>query len=119
MHPSAGYWFGRVGLRLTGMYLAADHNEVHVNLGYKLSDTRRTQHSLNLLTGNIVGTDPGADYDYAYLGVAYGLNFSIRRLSGFFFELGMAAVLRDRLGNLEDDPVVPCGYFGYIYRFTP
>lgn len=101
------------------MYLAADHNEVHVNLGYKLSDTRRTQHSLNLLTGNIVGTDPGADYDYAYLGVAYGLNFSIRRLSGFFFELGMAAVLRDRLGNLEDDPVVPCGYFGYIYRFTP
>ena len=117
--PNLGHWFGRVGIRLSGMYLGEDHQEAHLNVGYKWSDTARTQHSINLLTGKIVGSDPGADYDYTYLGIAYGLNFSIKGYRGFFFELGMAKVLDDNLGNLADDPFVPCGSLGYMYRFTP
>ena len=117
--PNLGYWFGRMGVRLSGMYLGEDHQEAHLNLGYKWSDTMKTQHSINLLMGKIVGSDPGADYDYTYLGVAYGLNFSIIGYRGFFFELGMAKVLDDNLGNLADDPFVPCGSIGYMYRFTP
>jgi len=117
--PNLGYWFGPIGIRLSGMYLNENNNEVHFNLGYKLSDNGKTQQSINLLSGVIVGSDPGADYNYTYLGVAYGLNFSIKKYRGFFIEIGIAKVLHDHLGNLKDDPFVPCGTFGYIYRFTP
>ncbi len=117
--PNLGYWFGPIGIRLSGMYQNENHNEAHLNLGYKLSDNEKTQHSINLLSGEIIGSDPGADYYYTYLGVAYGLNFSIKEYRGFFIEIGMAKVLHDHLGNLKDDPFVPCGTFGYIYRFTP
>lgn len=114
-----GYWHKRVGLRLSQYYLDEAHNEMMLNLGYKLSDNEKTQQSINLLAGRFVGSDPGADYDYAYVGIAYGLNFSIHKYRGFFFELGMAKVLQDNLGNLADDPFVPCANIGYIYRFTP
>ena len=117
--PNLGYWFGSIGIRLSGMYLNKNHNSVHFNLGYKFSDNEKTQKSINLLSGLIVGSDPGADYNYTYLGVAYGLNFSIKKYRGFFIEIGIAKVLHDHLGNLKDDPFVPCGTFGYIYRFTP
>jgi len=114
-----GYWHKRTGLRLSHYYLNETRNEMMLNLGYKLSDNEKTQKSINLLAGRFVGSDPGADYDYAYVGIAYGLNFSILGYRGFFFELGMAKVLQDNLGNLADDPFVPCANIGYIYRFTP
>jgi hypothetical protein len=117
--PNLGYWFGQMGVRFSGMYLGEDHNEAHLNWGYKWSDTAMTQHSINLLMGKIVGSDPGADYDYTYLGVAYSLNFTVKGYRGFFIALGMAKVLDDNLGNLADDPFVPCGSLGYMYRFTP
>ena len=114
IHPSVGYWFGRIGTRFTGMYLNKDHHEFHFNIGYSLRDTDKTQHSINLLTSWIAGSDPGADYKYGATGIAYGFNYR-----GFFFELGLAMPWRDDIGNLANDPVVPCGYLGYIYRFRP
>ena len=114
-----GYWQKRIGLRLSHYYLNETRNGMLLNLGYKLSDNEKTQKSINLLAGRYVGSDPGADYDYAYVGIAYGLNFSILGYQGFFIELGMAKVLQDNLGNLADDPFVPCANIGYIYRFTP
>ena len=112
VHPSIGYWWGRKGLRFTGMYLKKDLHEFHFNIGYALYDSETAQHSINLLTSKIAGSDPGADYDYWSTGIAYSLNYR-----GFFFELGLAYPWKDYLGNLSNDPVVPCGYFGYIYRF--
>lgn len=114
-----GYWHKRTGLRLSHYYLNETRNGMRLNLGYKLSDSEKTQKSINLLAGRYVGSDPGADYDFAYLGIAYGLNFSILGYRGFFIELGIAKVLQDNLGNLADDPFVPCTNIGYIYRFTP
>jgi len=114
IHPSIGYWFGRIGTRFTGMYLNKDHHEFHFNIGYRLRDTEKTQHSINLLTSWIAGSDPGADYKYGATGIAYGFNYR-----GLFFELGLAMPWRDDLSNLANDPVVPCGYLGYIYRFRP
>ena len=114
-----GYWNKRTGLRLSHYYLNETRNGMMLNLGYKLSDNEKTQKSINLLAGRYVGSDPGADYDFAYVGIAYGLNFSIIGYRGFFFELGMAKVLQDNLGNLADDPFIPCANIGYIYRFTP
>lgn len=114
-----GYWYNRTGLRLSQFYLSETRNHMMLNIGYKLSDTPKTQHSINLLAGRYVGSDPGADYDYAYAGIAYGLNFSILGCRGFFGELGLAKVLQDNLGNLADDPFVPCANIGFIYRFTP
>ena len=112
IHPSIGYWWGRKGVRLTGMYLKKDLYEFHFNIGYAIYDSETVQHSINLLTSKITGSDPGADYDYWSTGIAYSLNYR-----GFFFELGLAYPWKDYLGNLSNDSVVPCGYFGYIYRF--
>ena len=114
-----GYWHKRIGLRLANYYFDEDSNGMRINLGYKLSDNEKTQQSLNLVTGRFVGSDPGADYDFAYAGITYGINFSILRFSGLFFEIGLGNVLQDNLGNVADDPVVPCANIGYLYRFTP
>ncbi len=114
VHPSLGYWWGKTGLRFSGMYLNNDHHEFHLNIGYELYDSDKVQHSINLLTSWISGSDPGADYRYGATGIAYSLNYR-----GFFLEIGLARPWRDDLGNLADDPIVPCGYWGYIYRFRP
>ena len=114
IHPSIGYWWKRIGFRLTGMYLSEDHHEFHINIGYWLYDSKKVQHSINLLTSWVAGSDPGANYKYGATGVAYSINYR-----GFFFEIGLARPWRDELGNLANDPVVPCGYWGYIYRFRP
>ena len=60
-----GYWHKRTGLRLSHYYLNETRNEMMLNFGYKLSDNEKTQKSINLLVGRFVGSDPGADYDYA------------------------------------------------------
>jgi hypothetical protein len=112
IHPSVGYWWGRTGVRFTGMYLNRDHHEYHFNIGYALSDVENVQHSVNLLTSWVAGSDPGADYKYGATGIAYSINYK-----GAFFELGLARPWRDDLGNLARDFVVPCGYWGYIHRF--
>ena len=112
IHPSIGYWWGPTGVRFTGMYLNKDLHEFHLNIGYALYDSDKVQHSINLLTSWVAGSDPGADYRYGATGIAYGLNYR-----GFFLEIGLARPWRDDLGNLANDPVVPCGYFGYMYRF--
>jgi hypothetical protein len=112
IYPSIGYWWGRTGARFTGMYFGEDWHEYHVNFGYEIDDSGDVQHSVNLLTSWVVGSDPGADYRYAATGVAYALNYK-----GLFLELGLAVPWRDELGNLAGDPVVPCGYWGYMHRF--
>ena len=112
--PSIGYWWDRTGVRVTGLYLNTDHHEFHLNLGYAFADSATVQQSLNLLTSWVVGSDPGADYRYGATGIAYSLNYR-----GFFVEIGLARPWRDDLGNLAHDPVVPCGYWGYIHRFRP
>jgi len=114
LHPSIGYWFGRTGVRFTGMYLNKDQNEFHFNVGYRIFDTAKVQHGVNLLTSWVTGSDPGADYRYCSTGIAYSLNYR-----GIFLEIGLARSWRDEVGNLANNPVVPCGYWGYIYRFRP
>ena len=114
LHPAVGYWWGRMGIRFSGMYKNNDDKEYHLNFGYVLRDTGKVQHSINLLTSRIVGSDPGADYDFAATGIAYGFNYK-----GFFFEIGLGLPWRDEIGNIKDDPVVPVGYLGYVHRFKP
>ena len=70
-----GYWHKRTGLRLSHYYLNETRNGMMLNLGYKLSDNQKTQKCINLLAGRYVGSDPGADYDFTYVGISYGLNF--------------------------------------------
>lgn len=94
------------------MYLDKDNQEFSLNLGYELDDSQNVQHSINILTSWVVGSDPGADYRFAATGIAYGLNYK-----GFFLEIGLAHPWKDDLGNLSNDFIIPCGYWGYIYRF--
>ena len=110
--PNIGYWWKRMGFRFSGMYLNKDCHEYNINIGYRLYDSKKVQHSINLLTSWVVGSDPGADYKFGATGIAYSLNYR-----GFFLELGFARPWRDDIGNLANNPVIPCGYWGYIYRF--
>ena len=110
--PSIGYWWNRTGVRLSGMYLNEDSHEFQFNFGYAFYDTVKLQQSVNLVTSWVVGSDPGADYRFGATGLSYCINYR-----GFFFELGLAVPWRDDIGNLENDPVVPCLSWGYIYRF--
>jgi len=110
--PSIGYWWNHLGVRLSGMYLGEDEQDFQINLGYAFYEKIKLQQSINLVTCWVVGSDPGADYKFGASGLAYNINYR-----GFFFELGLAVPWRDDIGNLEDDPVVPCMSWGYIYRF--
>jgi len=110
--PSIGYWWNRAGVRLSGMYLEEDLHEFQLNFGYAFYESVKLQQSINLVTCWVVGSDPGADYRFGATGLAYNINYR-----GIFFELGLAVPWRDDIGNLEDDPVVPCMSWGYIYRF--
>ena len=112
IRPSIGYWWNRTGVRLSGMYLNKDSHEFQSNIGYAFYDKVKLQQSINLVTSWVVGSDPGADYRFGATGLSYCINYR-----GFFFELGLAVPWRDDIGNLENDPVVPCLSWGYIYRF--
>jgi hypothetical protein len=108
-----GYWFGHIGARITGGYIADDSNDVRFDLGYKFFDNGRWRHATHLVVGRTEGSDPGADYNYAYVGLAYELNYR-----GFYVELGLGKDFVDRIGNLDKDPVVPVGtLLGYLYQF--
>lgn len=107
-----GYWFGNLGARVAGGYLAHDRNDVRLDLGYKFIDTGRWRHAAHLVVGQTEGSDPGADYNYSYVGLAYELNYR-----GFFAELGLGKDFVDRIGNLDGDPVIPVGTLGYLYPF--
>ncbi len=112
VHPSIGYWKNGAGIRFSGMYQNDAHYEYNINLGYEISENDTMQSAVNLLTSWVTGSDPGAKYHYAATGMAYSINYR-----GFFVELGLAVPWRDEIGNLSDDFVIPCGYFGYLYRF--
>ncbi len=116
--PALGYWFGPYGVRVSGMYSNEELYEFHLNLGFKRLDNEKKQRSINILLSRIKGFDPGADYDSTSLGVAFSWN-SLFGVRGLFGEFGMAKVLDDNLGNVKDEFLVPCGYIGYMYRFTP
>ena len=116
--PALGYWFGPYGVRVSGMYSNEELYELHLNLGFKRLDNVKKQRSINILLSRVVGFDPGADYDFTSLGIAYSWN-SLFGVRGLFVEFGMAKVLDDNLGNVKDEFLVPCGYFGYMYRFIP
>ena len=118
VNPAVGYWFGPYGVRVSGMYLAEDLYKFHLNLGYKRLDNARKQRSLNIVLNRVEDSDPGADYDFTSIGVAYGWN-SIFGVRGLFAQLGLAKAIHDNLGNVIDELFLPCVQIGYIHRFTP
>ena len=112
-NPLLGVWLGHLGVHVSGSYLASDRYDMFADVGLKFVDNGRWRHAVHVIVGQTRGSDPGADYDYAYAGLAYELNFR-----GLFIELGLGKDFVDRLGNLEDDPVIPVGtLLGYAYQF--
>ncbi len=114
VQPAAGFWYGRWGVRISGMYYRDDWYQFHFNLAWAFYDRPEIQQSLTIHTSHIAGSDPGAEYNFWSTGLTYSINFH-----GLFAELGLGVPWKDNLGNLKNDPVVPWGCLGYIYRFTP
>ena len=110
LNAEAGYWFGPVGARLSGMYWG-DSYGVQGNVGYKLSETRRRYHAVALVAGRGVGVAPDQECcDWTYVGGAYNLVYR-----GFFLEAGLETPVKVRRGNFRD--VVPLFQIGYLHRF--
>ena len=109
---NAGYWHRGMGIRLSGYYFDENNNHLMLNLRHRLSGREDRQQSINLLLGNINTSEPWADYDFSYIGLAYGANYK-----GFSVEVGLAKALRDGLNNVKDELVLPYGTMGYVHRF--
>lgn len=115
INGAVGYWFGPVGLRLSGMYWDGENqdgiNAVQCDIGYKLSDNVNTLHSVAVAGGTSRESLRG---EWSYLGAAYCLNHK-----WFFLEIGLAKIVEIRR------EVYPIGSFqaifqiGYMHRFLP
>ena len=105
-----GYWFGPVGLRLSGTYLSKDTNGIQFNLEYKLSDNAKIRHNLGIAVGR--AQDPGCDY--SYFGPVYDFTYK-----SFFLEIGAGKVFNVRRGDFSDLPYWIILQIGYVHRFFP
>ncbi len=77
---TGGYWFGRFGLRITGLsYEELGKYGVQTNLGLRLFDDGDNSHMLGLIIGTSL-----LDERRTYWGAAYNFN-----LHGFFLEAGV------------------------------
>ena len=103
-----GYWFGPVGLRVSGMYSDESMNGIQFNLGYKLKDNAGTLRNLGIAVGR--AQDPGCDY--SYLGPVYDLN-----KKRFFLEIGVGKVFNVKRGDFSSLPYWAIFQIGYMYRF--
>ena len=108
-----GYWFGPVGLRVSGMYWGDDRTEGGMNgiqceIGYKLADNANTLHSFAV----VGGTSRESCCDWSYLGGAYSLNHK-----WFFLELGLGKIVEIRRGRLGSFHGIL--QIGYMHRFLP
>lgn len=112
INVAIGYWFGPVGLRLSGMYWGEGTqkgtNGVQFNAGYKLSDNAKSLQNL----GVAVGREQGPGCDWSYLGPVYNLNYK-----WFFLEIGLAKVLKVKRGAFGSLQFI--FQIGYMHRFFP
>jgi hypothetical protein len=103
LNLAAGYWFGTVGLRLSGMYLG-DIAGVQGNVGFKLSDNSTRSHVL----AAVFGTSEVERKNWTYIGGVYELN-----LSGFFLQAGAT------IGSGDFTSPQLIFQIGYMHRFLP
>ena len=111
---AAGFWFGSVGFRVSGMQLSK-MSGIQLNFSYKISDSPNFLHSIGFAGGTSeIETGEYDDYDeydnleikkWQYIGLVYNLNWG-----GFFLEGGLS------IG--EGDFTSPQAIFqiGYMYR---
>lgn len=103
LNLAAGYWFGTVGLRLSGMYLG-DIAGVQGNVGFKLSDNSTHSHVL----ATVFGTSEIERKNWTYVGGVYELN-----LYGFFLPAGAT------IGSGDFPSPQLVFQIGYMHRFLP
>jgi hypothetical protein len=113
LNIAAGYWFGIVGTRLSGMYLGSTISGIQANVGFKMSDNSNRSHVLAAVFGAshlILDEDSyfERERNWTYVGAAYNLN-----LGGFFLEAGVTV----GHGDYSSPQVVL--QLGYMYRFLP
>lgn len=109
LNGAVGYWFGPVGLRVSGGYSDRFQNGIQFNLGYKLCDNDRILRNL----GIAVGRSQDLGCDYSYWGPVYDLN-----KKKFFLEIGVGRVFNVKRGDFSSLPYWIIFQIGYMYRFT-
>ncbi len=108
LNGSIGYWFGPVGLRVSGMYSDKSINGIQFNLGYKLKNKAGTFRSLGIAIGR--AQDLGCDY--SYLGPVYDWNY--KRV---FLEIGVGKIFNVKRGDFSSLPYWAIFQIGYMFHF--
>ena len=114
-----GHWWEKLGMRMSVMYQDEKSHSMMLNLGFKFSDNRTTQHSLNIYAGRYAGPQGNHDEDVAFIGAGYAVNWH-----GIFLELGPAREWY-KAGHYwgskspKESATTLGGSFGYVYRFLP
>ncbi|MEO1259947.1 MAG: hypothetical protein AAFZ15_14230 [Bacteroidota bacterium] len=118
-----GHWFGRTGVRVSGMYYGEDFAGIQLHVGYKLSDNNRQRHSVGFSygrMGSLANEGGGLGYAglvYNYTGPALAIK---RRHHAFFAEIGYGRYFET--GNEGADGVASFGpilQVGFLHRFVP
>ena len=120
INAALGYWFGPIGLRVSGMYWYGVFG-IQGIFGIRFADNIHRRHALALAFGRyglLFSTattygpsSSGVTEEITYLGLVYNLN-----VKDFFFEIGPAVVLTISFGTI---PAIPLLQIGYMYRFIP
>lgn len=104
LNLALGNWFGRFGVRASGMVYGRKLNGIQGNLGFKLSDNINRSDVLAAIFGSLnIEKD-----NWSYFGLVYELN-----LSGFFFHAGLTA------GSGSFSTPQLAVQLGYMHRFLP
>ncbi len=103
-----GYWFGLVGFRLSGMYLAYNSNGIQFNIGLKISEKTARRHCL----GAAIGKSQDRGCDYYYLGPVYDFYYK-----DFFVEAGVCKIIHVIRGDFSSTPYWVILQVGYVHRF--
>ena len=115
-----GQWFGRTGIRLSGMFYNENFAGMELHVGYKLVDNNRQRHSIGLSygrSGSLVD-----DGGIGYAGIVYnytGPPLSIRKKHhGWFAAIGYGRYFgTGGEASANDGSFGPILQLGYMHRF--
>jgi hypothetical protein len=119
LNINAGYWYGRVGIRLSGGYWDWLNSKFgygyQCNINYKLSENKIWLHNLGFIIGKSESGPVSSEEpccDWTYIGFAYDMYYK-----GFFLEAQLQKPIEVRRGSFKE--IVPLFQLGYIKRFLP
>lgn len=117
---NVGHWFGRTGVRFSGMFYNEHFAGMELHVGYKLFDNNRQRNSIGFSYGRLGSTVDDGGIGYAGLVYNYtGPPLAIRkRHHGWFVAVGYGRYFQTGNESFRDNGSFgPILQIGYMHRF--